>query len=149
MSMPRMGQDNFGRLAHLIDDPELGVRTFTRGTRQLGDLCKLTVAVNGDEKLTFEEEAGDRAPRELVIDIRSHCGEVVLLLSALETRPWASPDSPVIMCPDTGVGEGLCYLIRTAEISDMLQIIRDGLDIEVPGEFSGGQSRLDAAAGGG
>ncbi|MEM1298885.1 MAG: hypothetical protein AAGH68_06345 [Pseudomonadota bacterium] len=149
MSTPPLGQDNLGRLAHLIDDPELGVRTFTRGTRQLGDPCTLTVAVNGDEKLTFQEEAGDRAPRELVVDIRSHCGEVAMLLSALQTRPWASPDSPVIMCPDAGIGDGLCYLIRTVEISDMLQIIRHGLDIEPPGEFAGGQTGLDAAAGGG
>lgn len=149
MSKPSAGHDNLARHAHLLDDTELGVRTFPRGTRQLGDTCKLIIAFNGDERLVLEEEAGDRAPRELVVDVRTGGTDGSLLLSALRTRPWACPDSPVLICPTEDTEDGICYLIRTPEISEMFEVIRDGLDIESPGEFAGPQTGLDAAAAGG
>lgn len=128
------------------------MRTFPRGTRELGEQCRLTIAVNGTERAHFDEDAGDLAPKELVVDIRSSADDMDMLLSAMETRPWACPDSPVIICPTKSNESGLCYLIRTSEISDMVQVIRDGLDMAPSGSLGWGQinatqTRLDAAAG--
>ncbi|MFK7941921.1 MAG: hypothetical protein AB8B85_03270 [Paracoccaceae bacterium] len=146
--MPEHGQDNAGCLAHVIEDIDLGLRSFPRGTRQLGETCRLTVAVNSEECLHFDEEAGDLAPREIVIDIRTETTGIERLLSGLRTRPWASADSPVIVCADAAEKSGISYLIRTREISDIVEAIRDGLDIVDPGLPSQANVRLDAAAGG-
>jgi hypothetical protein len=141
----------YGFRAHILDDAELTVRQSRRGTRQLGQGCRLTIALNGDACLELEEEAGDRAPRELVVDVctRSACGPTLLL--ALATRPWAGPDGPVIMFADAGNKGEVGYLIRTAEITQILEIIREALDLEVPGGWRLGmpETPLDAAAGGG
>ena len=147
--MADVAKDSTRRLAHVIDDAELGVRCYPRGTRQLGEPCHLAIVMNSEPVLNFDEEAGDHAPRELVIDITTQCGEVGMLLSALATRPWASADSPVIICADVGDGMGVCYLIRTRQIEEILEIVRDGLDIRGSGLGTNGQVRLDAAFGGG
>ena len=144
--MAYQGQVNARRLAHIIDDAELGLRTFTRGTRQLGDPCRLILAMNGEEHLCLpEEEVGDRAPRELVIDIRTRSANAALLLRALETRPWLTPENPVIICPDAQAAQGVCYLIRSTEIAEILQAVRQGLDLDPIPEDARIQVQTDTA----
>lgn len=137
--------------AHLVDDAEMTVRVFRRGTRQLGESCKMTVALNGEERLSFDEDAGDRAPRELVIDICTRAGEAETILLALTSRPWLDPDGPVIIFTRPEEDNRIAYLVRNAEISRILDVMRDALDIELgialeQDEDEVGETRLDAAA---
>ena len=153
-----MFQENptrFGSRAHVIDDRDMMLRLFRRGTRQLGERCRLTIALNGEEQLKLEEDAGDRAPRELVVDIRTRVSEADTLIQALRTRPWSGPDGPVIMFSSEGAGasghEKIGYLIRTAEIVEILEAIREALDIRIrETDLAAGMlmpvTRLDAAA---
>lgn len=148
----------FRTRAHVIDDINLTIRLFRRGTRQLGQLCRLTIALNGEERVQLEEDAGDRAPRELVADIRTQTPDAETLIRALETRPWAAPDGPLIMFADpgepTGAGQQIGYLVRTVEIEEIIETIRTALDQAPPMQHFGPgaqarEARLDAAAAGG
>lgn len=147
--MADMAGDHARRLAHMIDDADMGVRCYPRGTRQIGEPCNLAIVINDERSLEFVEEAGDRAPRELVIDLTTESSGVAMLRSALSTRPWMSADSPVIMCAGTDGAPEISYLIRTREIVEIIEAVRDGLDINGLGQNSDGQVRLDAASGGG
>lgn len=144
----------FGLRAHVIDDTDLVLRTLRRGTRQLGEPCRLTIALNGEDKLKLEEDAGDGAPRELLIDICTRSESAQTLIRALQTRPWAAPDGAVIMFPGEGGAsaekDDIGYLVRTTEVVEILQAMREALDLDLPNEdlasgMLAGQTRLDVA----
>ena len=152
--MTHQRKNTGGTCTHLVDDAEIEVRVFQRGTRQLGEPCRLTLALNGDERMTFDEDAGDRAPRELVIDIRTKAMLAETVLQAMLGRPWAVPDGPVIIFTRPEAEGSIAYLVRNAEVSRVLEVVRDALDIQPTlanpeTEFGSAHTRLDAAAGGG
>ncbi|MEM0988854.1 MAG: hypothetical protein AAGK00_08220 [Pseudomonadota bacterium] len=128
----------------LIEDVDLATRVFRRGTRGLGDTCRLVLSLNGEELLLLDEEAGDRAPAHLVIDIRMPIAPGERLMAALAVRPWLHPNQPVIIFP-TNNGAALGYLVRSPLISRVLGTITTELDLSDLSTETG-HSALDATS---
>ncbi|MEM7742405.1 MAG: hypothetical protein AAF409_01735 [Pseudomonadota bacterium] len=113
----------------LIEDVHLAIRIFQSGTRGIGDACRLVLSLNGTEIHVLDEDAGDRAPAELVIDLRMPAAEGMRLMAALAARPWRHPDHPVIIVP--GAGGTVDYLVRTPTVGRVLDTIAGELDLEL------------------
>jgi len=131
-----------GRLAGprvtMVDDAELDFRMTTRGERQAGQPCQLTLAVNGGEPVSFLEEAGARAPLSVVVDVSMPLEPGRAVLDALSTRPWLHADAPVIVyargdavAARRGVADEspIAYLVRNHPIDELIRLIRDTLDL--------------------
>ena len=139
----------------LIEDVDLAIRVFRRGTRQLGQSCRLMISLNGEERLHFSEDAGDRAPSLLVIDLRMPARQGSVLIRALRSRPWKTRDAPVIIYAPEGDGGDLDgpigYLVKSPPIDYVLETIYQALDLDDVSALTrprrAGQTWLDARTG--
>jgi len=122
----------------MVDDGDLDFRMTTRGKRQAGQPCQLTLSVNGEEPVSFLEEAGARAPLSLVVDVSMPLEPGRAVLDALSTRPWRHADAPVIIyARGEAVAERrgtvhenpIAYLVRNHPIDELIRLIRDTLDL--------------------
>lgn len=144
-----------GAVVSCLERTDIGVRVFRRGRRHGGARCELTISLNGEERFSAPEEAGPEAPAQVIVDLRAGPGVGETLVAALRAMPWRVPDLPVIAFGLDGDGPGrIGYLVRTAEVDHVLEVIRAALDLDLPGVAppqarATGNWSLDAAAGGG
>ena len=120
----------------MVEKSDLVVHLTTRGTRAAGQPCQMTLSLNGKEPLSFLEDAGKRAPLSVIVDLEMDRDMGRVLLNAFRTKPWEQPDAPSIVCPNrvsartTHDGADIDYLVRNEPINDLIELIRDALDIQ-------------------
>lgn len=138
-----------GPQVDLLEDIELAVRSFRRGTRTAQEPCELTVSVNGTERLHVSEPAGPMASAQSIIDLRIQQRHEAVLVGALNSCPWRNDDVPVIPYQDTSTDTAsIRYLICTASVRLILDAIRTALDIpEGAAMIEQAETLLDAAWG--
>ncbi|MEM7060095.1 MAG: hypothetical protein AAF557_21140 [Pseudomonadota bacterium] len=120
----------------LIDDDDVHVNVTRRGERSLDQPCQLTIAINGEEPLSFLEDAGNAAPKAAIVNLAAPEGIATALRDALRTKPWQHSDTPIIsysLLADLNAGETdlpmMGYLVKNRPVSDLIDTIRDALDL--------------------
>ncbi len=121
----------------LIDDDDVYVKVTCQGERSLDQPCQLTIAINGEEPMSFLEDAGTGAPRAAIVNLAAPKGITSALRNALRTKPWHHSDTPIISYShltevDSAAGDPplIGYLIKNRPISDLIETIRDTLDLD-------------------
>ena len=120
----------------LIDEDDVQINVTRRGERTNGQPCQLTIAIDGEEPMSFLEDAGTHAPRSAVVKLAAPQGYSNALKCALGTQPWLHADAPII---SYGVNdrlrdaeEDLCavgYLVKNQTVADVIDTIRATLDL--------------------
>lgn len=122
----------------LVAEDQVHVTITRKGERSSGQTCQLTIAVNGEEAMSFIEDAGSDAPRAAIIDLDAPVSLTSSLLDAFRTKPWQHADTPVItysMTEKVETGEAtrdIGYLVRNQPIIDVINAIRETLDLPRP-----------------
>lgn len=121
----------------LVDDDQMQFAITSKGSRPPGQACQLTIAVNGEEAMSFLEDAGQDAPKAAVVDLNAPEGVTAQLMDALRTKPWHHSDTPVIPYSSTygEISENfrpVGYLVRNQPIGDLIDAIRTTLDLARP-----------------
>lgn len=121
----------------LVEDHEFDFRMIAAGDRQEGKPCRLTLAINGADRLSFLEQAGARAPGSILLDLSLPSTPGRALALALATRPWQHRDGdlPLIAYPDGAdaeearQGAAIAYLVCNRPVDELIKLIRDTLDL--------------------
>lgn len=120
----------------LIDDDDVHVNVTCQGERSLDQPCQLTIAINGEEPMSFLEDAGTAAPRAAIVNLAAPQGIASALRNALRTKPWHHSDTPIISyshLTEISDGDGttphIGYLVKNRPVSDLITTIRDTLDL--------------------
>jgi len=121
----------------LIDDDDVHVKVTCQGERSLDQPCQLTIAISGEEPMSFLEDAGTAAPKAAIVSLAAPQGIASALRNALRTKPWHHTDTPIISySPLTDIGTNtedppvIGYLVKNRPISDLIETIRDTLDLD-------------------
>ena len=122
----------------LVDDDDVQVNVTRRGERALHQPCQLTIAINGEEPISFLEEAGIAAPLSAIVNLGAPTDITSSLRNALKTKPWHHTDTPVIFFSQsterkTGTKSDpamIGYLVKNRPISDLIETIRETLDLD-------------------
>ena len=121
----------------LVDDDDVQVNVTRQGKRSLGQPCQLTIAINGEEPLSFLEDAGTAAPKAVIVNLATPRGIAPALRNALRTKPWHHSDAPIIsyswlagMDAEDEDHPIVGYLVKNRPISDLIETIRDTLDLD-------------------
>ena len=120
----------------LVDDDDVHVNVTLRGERALDQPCQLTIAIDGEDPMSFLEDAGGAAPLTAVVNLAAPKGITSALRSALRTKPWHHSDTPIISYSqlsdrgeDTDNPAMIGYLVKNRPITDLIEMIRDTLDL--------------------
>lgn len=122
----------------LVADGQVNVRVTRQGERYTGQPCQLTISINGGEAISFLEDAGSDAPRAAVVDLTAPDMLCDALMDALRTKPWLHSDTPIIpysLSDRIEARQGpreIGYLVRNQPITDVIDAIRDTLDLTGP-----------------
>jgi len=128
-----------GRSVHMVEDEEVEIGVTRRGARPQGQACQLTISVNGQDAISFLEDAGPNAPLAATVDLSlpGEAGQAVL--DAMRTRPWQHADCPIIAYARSGAaadGPGprgrVAYLVKNRPIDEVIAAIRATLDLPHP-----------------
>lgn len=123
-----------GTEVDLVEEVDLALRVFRRGTRpEAAAPCKLTLSLNGRERLIETVEAGTDAPAEAFIDIRTDARVGERMIQALAARPWLIEDMPVIVFERPGHAPDdprrIGYMVRSSAMDQVIEAVRDVLDL--------------------
>lgn len=120
----------------LLNDGDFDIDITHRGERGEGQPCQLTIAINGEEALSFLEDAGSAAPKSVMVNLAASDALKGHLLDAMRTKPWQHSDATIIAyskmpCADGPVAQAASvgYLVKNQPICDLIDVIRDTLDI--------------------
>lgn len=117
----------------LVEDVDLAVRIFRRGVRTDGAPCNLTIALNGREQISEDQQAGKGAPAEAVVDLRTSASVGEKLIQALRVQPWLSDDLPVIIFERPTLSldnpNRIGYLVRSTVVEQVIEAVREVLDL--------------------
>ena len=120
----------------LIDEDDVRINVTLRGERSLGQPCQLTIAIEGEEPMSFLEEAGTEAPRAAIINLAAPRAYSAALKNALRTQPWLHADVPIMsygqIDRDDAKDESprtVGYLVRNQTVTDVIDTIRETLDL--------------------
>lgn len=118
----------------LLEEDDVHVSVIRQGKRGLGQPCQLTISINGGDPVSFLEDAGTAAPKAAIISVATPEGVAPALRSALRTKPWQHHDAPIISFSELAEIKdeppALGYLVRNRPISDLIDTIRDALDLD-------------------
>lgn len=120
----------------LVEDTPFDIRLFRRIVHRSDQPCRLSVARNGEEALTFLERAGDDPPDIAVVDLNMPRLSGHEFIQALRCRRWPHARLPVIVyttsdlpadrhrCAAQGV---LDYVVKTEPVEHVLGLVKDRL----------------------
>lgn len=121
----------------LLDDDDVHVVITCHGERGLDQPCQLTIAINGEDPMSFLEDAGTSAPKSAIVNLAAPQSVAGALRNALRTKPWHHTDTPIISYSqftelDSGADNvhPIGYLVKNRPISDLIETIRNTLDLD-------------------
>ena len=121
----------------LLNDDDFAVNVTHRGERDQGQQCQLTISINGEESLSFLEDVGSAAPKSVMVNLAAPDALKGHLLDAMRTKPWQHSDASIIaygQAPDLDAAgikmPSVGYLVKNQPVCDLIDVIRDTLDID-------------------